>query len=331
MKRFAIILFALLSAAFGGGVRAAAPAVRAELNPDTVLIGDRFSVEVLIEKDMMQVVALPSFGEGLAEGGVELVSESPLDTLEVNGRRQVLRKRYEMTSFEAGNYDFGRFPVLYGDKNVTDTLYSQAPLHVAVQTFPVDTQKSTVYDIKAPEEAPLMVGEFAGYAAAGTVLALVLAALAVLVYRRLRARRTGAAADGAPLPSVPPHVRAIQDLEALHNRKLWQSGRVKAYYTGLTDIVRCYLGGRYGINAMEMTSDEIMRATAPLPLSDKNRRDLRGILLTADLVKFAKHEPDGEENEKLYYAAYYFVEDTKELPGEAGADEKAGNDEERPR
>jgi len=101
---------------------------------------------------------------------------------------------------------------------------------------------------------------------------------------------------------------------------------VKSYYTQLTDIVRAYLNGRYGVNAMEMTSDEIMGAAAALQMSDKNRRDLRAILLTADLVKFARHVPAGEENENLYYAAYYFVEDTKEVPAEADGGEKEEND-----
>lgn len=305
------------------GVRAAAPVVRATLRPDSVLIGDRFSIEVLIEKDMMQVVALPAFGEELAGGGnLELLREWPLDTLSREGRRQVLRKRYELTSFEAGVYELGRYPVLYGDKNIVDTLYSQHPLRVVVDTFPVDTQQSTVYDIKGPEQAPLMVGEFAGYAAWGLVLALAVAA-AVILFCRFRARRRRTATSaGVPVEAVPPHVRAIRDLEELHHRKLWQSGREKAYYTQLAGIVRSYLNGRYSINAMEMTSDEIMTAVAALPLSEKNRRDLQALLVTADLVKFARHVPAGEENEQFYYAAYYFVEDTKEVPAEAGADEE---------
>lgn len=172
-----------------------APVVRATLKPDTVLIGDRFSIEVLIDKDMMQVVELPTFGTDMTGGGsIEILSESPLDTLRQEGRRQVLRKRYELTSFDAGIYELGRYPVLYGDKNITDTLYSQAPLRIVVDTFPVDTQKSTVYDIKGPEQAPLMVGEFAGYAAAILVFAAVLAAVVIQVcrYRARRARyRTG--------------------------------------------------------------------------------------------------------------------------------------------
>mgnify|MGYP006992983908 FL=1 len=239
MKR-AVILSCLLLAFAAGipGVRAAAPVVRATLKPDTVLIGDRFSIEVLIDKDMMQVVELPTFGTDMTGGGsIEILSESPLDTLRQEGRRQVLRKRYELTSFDAGIYELGRYPVLYGDKNITDTLYSQAPLRIVVDTFPVDTQKSTVYDIKGPEQAPLMVGEFAGYAAAILVFAAVLAAVVIQVCR-YRARRRGTVPEGRSVPVVPPHVQAIQDLETLHNRKLWQSGRVKSYYTQLTDIVR---------------------------------------------------------------------------------------------
>lgn len=314
MKKFASTFFLLFTTV--AGLSGAQPEIRATLRPDTVLIGDRFSIEVLVDKDMMQLVSFPSFDGGKMSEKIEILSETPLDTLEQNGRRQVLRKAYELTSFDAGVYDLGGYPVLYGDKNITDTLYSRQPLRLVVNTFPVDTEKDTVYDIKAPEQAPLLVSEFAGYVAAAFISALIAAALVILIRRMLAARRKHEGKDGRPIPSIAPHVRAIKDLETLHNQKLWQSGKTKTYFTRLTDIIRIYLNGRYGINAMEMTSDEIMKAVGSISLSERNRTDLLNILLTADLVKFAKHTPSPEKNDSLYDAAYYFVEDTKEQPVE---------------
>ena len=46
-------------------------------------------------------------------------------------------------------------------------------------------------------------------------------------------------------------------------------------------------------------------------LPDKARMDLTAILRDADLVKFAKATPDGEQNEADYLKAFYFVEETK--------------------
>lgn len=329
MKRIAVLFF-LLGAWASTEVRGAAPQVEASLRPDSVLIGDRFTLEVEVRKDMMQVVGWPAFQQGRMNGQIEILSESPVDTVASDGRQQTLRKRYELTSFDAGAYDLGRFPVLYTDKNIVDTLYSAEPLRIVVTTFPVDTQNSTVYDIKAPEETPLLVSEFGGYVARGVLGALLVAALAILGWRWWSRRRvTADETGGEPLPAVPPHERAIQDLETLHNQKLWQSGKVKQYYTRLTDIVRLYLEGRYGIRALEQTSDEIVRELRTVELADRYRDELCDLFRTADLVKFAKHQPSAEENDAFYYTAYYFVENTKRMPEEEANGKTDAEDEQK--
>ena len=125
-----------------------------------------------------------------------------------------------------------------------------------------------------------------------------------------------------PAPPLPPHIAAIQALETLHNQKLWQSGRHKQYYSGLTDILRTYLAGRYGFGAMEMTSDEILAAVRRYDLPQKCVMDLQAILRDADLVKFAKARPEGTTNEDNYLNAYYFVEETKPVEiAEEGAEQ----------
>ena len=114
--------------------------------------------------------------------------------------------------------------------------------------------------------------------------------------------------------------RPSRPLEALHNQKLWQNNRHKQYYSGITDILRTYIAARWGIGAMEMTSDEIIAALQPVELPDKARMDLTAILRVADLVKFAKAAPEAEENEACYLKAYYFVEETKLVEEDAPAE-----------
>ncbi len=126
---------------------------------------------------------------------------------------------------------------------------------------------------------------------------------------------------------MPPHVAAIRALEALHHRKLWQNNQHKLYYSGLSDIVRTYIAARFGIGAMEMTSDEILTLLRRGELvPPKSATDLAEVLRDADLVKFAKAVPDGERNEADYLKIYYFVEETKRVAEEdAGDPEIDGN------
>ena len=141
-------------------------------------------------------------------------------------------------------------------------------------------------------------------------LALLLGGL-WLLRRWLAARGKGLGDLFRPAPPQPPHVVAIRALEALHHQKLWQNNRHKQYYSGITEILRTYIAGRWGIGAMEMTSDEIIAAMRGVELPDKASMDLTAILRDADLVKFAKDTPDAEQNEADYLKAYYFVEETK--------------------
>jgi hypothetical protein len=264
----------------------------------------------------MQVVDMPSLGEQEIMPGVEILTEYPVDTLAVDGRSQTLRKRYLMTIFNPGRYNLGRMPVLYVDKNIVDTLLSPDSLRIVVGGFDIDLAKDKPYDITPPRRFPLRFGEISGWLGLGLVGAGV---LALLIWLFLKYRKRIPFLGGEK-PKIPAHLLAIKKLEALRNQKLPQNHKVKQYYSGLTDILREYLAGRFGISALEMTSEEIIAAAqAPKKeglIDDKRFADLSDLLSTADLVKFAKYTPDEEYDETAYYNAYYFVEETKPVDDE---------------
>ena len=285
------------------------PVVTARVEPDSIMIGDRFDYVIDVEKDLVQVVDFPVFEP--RDGKIELVESCPVDTLERDGRRLKLRKRYRLAAFDEGKYNLGVAEVLYADKNILDTLRSRDSLYLEVATFQIDSTSQSIYDLKAQKTLPFQLREIQGYITWGLFALLLLAAAAYALHRWLAKRGKGFGDLFKPAPPLPPHVAAIQALETLHNQKLWQNNRHKQYYSGLSDILRTYIAGRWGIGAMEMTSDEIIEAMRAEELPDKARMDLTSILRDADLVKFAKAMPEAEQNESDYLKAYYFVEETK--------------------
>lgn len=270
------------------------------------MIGDQFRLWVEVTKDQMQVIGFPALHPD-SLGGMEILRESGPDTLQIDGRRITLRKEYLMTSFDEGIYRMGRFPVLYVDKNITDTIWSRDSIGITVHTLPVDTLTQKIYDIKPPLRAPLRFGEIGGY----LLILLAVLALVVLLIRYLRRRRKNRTVSGPQAPQEPAHVTAIRALQKVHAQKLWQSGKHKQYYTRITDILREYMEHRYGFKAMEMTSDEILDRLKTPVVAARDYRNLTDILRTADLVKFAKYVPDADQNETVYNNAYFFVEETK--------------------
>lgn len=316
MKRFLATAFLTLgTAAFAQEV----PTVTARVEPDSIGIGDRFDYVINVEKDLVQVVEFPVFEP--KDGKIELVKDLPVDTLERDGRRLKLRKRYRLAAFEEGRYNLGRAQVLYADKNIVDTLSGGDSLRLEVTTFQIDSTSQSIYDVKGQKTLPFRFAEIAGYVKWAVFALLVLLAAAYALRRWLAARGKGFGDLFRPAPPLPPHVAAIRALEALHNQKLWQNNRHKQYYSGLTDILRTYIAGRWGVGAMEMTSDEIIAAMRGVELPDKASMDLTAILRDADLVKFAKDTPGAEQNEADYLKAYYFVEETKLVEQDAPAAE----------
>ncbi|MCH5233244.1 MAG: hypothetical protein J1E78_06345, partial [Muribaculaceae bacterium] len=103
--------------------------------------------------------------------------------------------------------------------------------------------------------------------------------------------------------------KALSQLKTLKEEKLWEQGMEKEYFTRLTDILRSYLFERFGINAMEMTTRQIMDRIMASDFKDK-KDYVRQILNVADFVKFAKVRPLPADSITAYDNALKFVEET---------------------
>ena len=149
MKR----LFAIALLFAGLAARAQeTPTVTARVEPDSIMIGDRFDYVIDVEKDLVQVVEFPVFDP--RDGKIELVENCPVDTLERDGRRLKLRKRYRLAAFDEGKYNLGAAQVLYADKNILDTLRSTDSVYLEVATFQIDSTSQSIYDLKAQKTLP---------------------------------------------------------------------------------------------------------------------------------------------------------------------------------
>ena len=276
----------------------------------------------------------------------ELVEEYPLDTLKDEGRRLTLRKRYLLAVMETGNIPV-RPIILYFDKNreQPDTLISEDTLMLRVarymeldttlflkpdptgqQGFSVDHKRANALlkdeGIHTQKNLPFIFAEIRDYAIYGAIGFIILMLLVWYLVWYIRNKWQGRVREVKPAPKLPPHVIAIKALDELRNRKLWQNGKHKLYYSTLTEILRLYIEGRWEVGALEMTTDEIITALRDVDIKHDSRSNLVAILRTADMVKFAKALPDGEENEQLFDYAYYFVENTKSVDAEHNEDKR---------
>ena len=119
---------------------------------------------------------------------------------------------------------------------------------------------------------------------------------------------------------IPPHQRALSEIETLRSEwrnsgEAWSRAddavQAKEYYTRLTDTLRKYMQERFGFNAMEMTSNEIIERLRQEEDQSKIQ-ELTMLFETADLVKFAKYAVGMNENDRNLVSAVDFINNTKQ-------------------
>lgn len=274
------------------------------LDTTAILIGDQLHYNIELEQPKNIKVIFPLLTDSLASK-VEIISSEPADTTKRNDS-WVIRKKYLITSFDSGYHTIPPFKFAFAIDNVKDTIASQ-DLALSVNTLPVDTAKE-IMDIKPVMNTPFSWREIKKELLIGLIV-LVLAGLLIWIIIRQRKNKPIFAARKI---LEPPHIIAIRELDKLRSEKLWQSNQIKLYYTRLTDIIRQYILGRFGINAMEMTTEETLSAlSSELNMDIELKASFTKLLSQADMVKFAKEVPLPEENEISLLSAYTFVNRTK--------------------
>jgi len=275
-----------------------------------IRIGEQVLIDLSIEYRLQgeaPQISFPVFKDTLVAGVEILEATDPTTTRPDSIKEPDLYKVHQqilITSFDSGLYFLRPMPVMV---NGTE-MYSNA-LKLVVNTVAVDTTQMAVRDIKDIKDVQLTVFD---YFMLFWWIALIVVLIGVIIglwawYRqKMKNKPVEVAKPVAPV--IPPHVIALQALQALEEKKLWQAGKIKLYHTELTDIIREYIEQRYAVSAHEQTSDEILSSLKFGIQREDAMLRLRQLLKTADLVKFAKHKPGANENELSMTYAREFVE-----------------------
>lgn len=284
--------------------------VKTAFDTSRIYIGDQVKFSVIIEKPAGLSLIYPLFSDTLVKN-IEILKGPVTDSAEISAGMIRLIQEYLVTSFDSGFY---QVPPVYAELNTRSGIkrfysdYSWLEV-MRVKITPPDTA-SAIFDIIDPAKVPLTAGEIIPWGLLAVALALIIW-LAIRIIKRFR--RTGKEVV-KPLITEPAHVIAFRKLENLKAEKLWQKGEVKQYYSLLTGIIREYIMNRYGVQALEMTTPEIIETLfGKNRENDESSRKLKTLLTGGDLVKFAKYQPEPSENELHFELATEYVKYTMEI------------------
>ena len=290
--------------------------VSATLDRTTLFIGDQTDLHLRAIGEAGEQVTMPVLDKELIPG-VEIVDRTIVDTLSLKDGRVQYDQYLTVTSFEDSLFYIAPLPFVSGD----DTVWSDGLTLNVVQPFEMDTTDMAITDIKGVYKAPIWWWGIFRW----VLLALLLAGVGVAGYYLItylqRRKLEEAGNEVVTEPLRPAEEVALEKLDAIKEKKIWQQGQVKEYYTQLTDVVREYIARRFEVSSVEQTSDETLRDIRPLLSERKDLYDqLRKMLTLADLVKFAKWSTTPDENELSLRNAYTFVKETTIKSLEDGAE-----------
>ena len=290
--------------------------VSATLDSTTLFIGDQTDLHLRAIGEVGEQVAMPVLDKELIPG-VEIVDRTIVDTLSLKDGRVQYDQYLTVTSFEDSLFYIAPLPFVSGD----DTVWSDGLTLNVVQPFEMDTTDMAITDIKGVYKAPIWWWGIFRWVLLAVLLAGVGVAGYYLITYLQRRKLEEAGNEVVTEPLRPAEEVALEKLDAIKEKKIWQQGQVKEYYTQLTDVVREYIARRFEVSSVEQTSDETLRDIRPLLSERKDLYDqLRKMLTLADLVKFAKWSTTPDENELSLRNAYTFVKETTIKSLEDGAE-----------
>ncbi len=290
--------------------------------PTEIKIGEHalINLKVITPKD--KLIHFPVYEHEIVPG-IEVITMLPPDTT-IENNVMTLEFKYVITSFDSTLYHIPHIPIYDG----TDTIFSNSfglkvtspelsdstlayleKIHRG-ETDSIDFQQLQLYDIKGIKKPPFVWTDYLWIVWLVLGIALLLALIGLGIYMILKKKKKGYIFT--PPVVLPPHTRALAELEKLKEEKIWQQGRVKEFYTRLTHILRVYIHEREGINALEMTSGEILNEVRKVVEVESAYKNLKQVLSTADLVKFAKYQPYPDENDLSLVNGVFYVNQTRE-------------------
>lgn len=281
--------------------------VTAKIDSVQLMLGDQTDLVLQVRLGAKQKANFPVFNDTII-AGIEVLDTSAIDSVfSADGSKLTLTQRFKITSFEEKLHLIPPVAV-----EVDGETYLSMPLSLKVESFDLSEAKDD--EFFGPKDIQVPPFVWSDWNQLFVSLALLVPLIFLIVYLTIRLL------DNKPIirritltPETPPHDEALAFIEQI---KLDKSNRVsdpKAYYTALTDVIRKYIQRRFNFNALEMTSSEIIDALMS-SANQKDIDDLKKLFQTADLVKFAKHNPLINENDANLVNAVEFINETKVLP-----------------
>ncbi|MDL2228478.1 hypothetical protein LJC25_04650 [Bacteroidales bacterium OttesenSCG-928-K03] len=302
MKKIGLILYAIFFCLIVSAQQDISAS--ATLDKNNILIGEHSNLRLSLSSSKpFELLEWPQMYDTIISE-IEIIERTNVDTIITKTQYQYTQN-LKLTSFDSGYYVIPPLAFKIKTENGIEEYLETIAQLFEVHTIEIDST-SNIKPISSVVNIPVTIGEVARKASFALAITVVVGLIIFLIYYFKKHKKIPNIIR--PKPVVPANRKAIDSLYTLENKKLWQAGQVKEYYSEITDILREYIAGTYEIPAVEMITDDIFDL---MKKSDKYQTDYYNLALSiftlSDMVKFAKGITEADDNIKIMKDAYDFV------------------------
>jgi hypothetical protein len=309
---FTLVLVGLAARGQDGGL-APPQRLQTRASPDTVQLGEPFDVEVVVTHDPAQRYELPTPSD-LGDFDYRGVDRSRLD----GPTSSTTTFKVHLAAFALGEQRTPPLRLSVNEGGRLEQIDASGVKVTVTSTLPPDADQkgADLLDVRPPQEVPIRSYRLL-YA-----LAIALA-VGLTTYLLFRWWRRPKALVTATQPLVPLHIRTQQALDLLAQENLPLQGKTKAFYFRLSEILRGYLGEKFGFDALESTTPELLAALRARQPPGLDLQAFASFAELSDMVRYAKGTSDVDECRAMLELGHRLVNATHHagLPasGPAGA------------
>ena len=308
MKKLCFILLFCMMSFLGIQCDAQVTFLRGRTDVDTIVVGQPFDYQLSLTIPKDYFVEWKQFGDTLSKS-IDVINIEDVKTTAINNSDNVIMtQNLTLTSFDTGYVYVPEIAITYS-KSLQDSIrytLRTDEKELYVTTVAVDTTEA-FRPIKGVMRQGLTAKEVFPWIA---IVIIIAGVVYLIIYLKKHKKTKDVVVEEKKKPTIPAIITARAKLAEMKDNEVWNTPQTKDYYTDLTDIAREYLEGQFEIDAIEMTTDEIMEAVNKLNLNNLTKSKLQDTLTTADLVKFAKANPSAEQNKQSFSDINNFVEDS---------------------
>lgn len=262
--------------------------------------GDIITFTLSAEYDPAVKLELPEIADTFKD--FRIVSSGSTPPSETHGRISQSRW-YKLQADISGSYVLDPVEVAYQTPGGKRETLKTPKIFLEIESLLKEGDAKDIRDIKPP------VSPIPSYRTFLLIAAALLAAVGVFLLARWLYGRYRRRQLAAIFARKPAHEEALEALERLLKRRLAEQGRIREFCFEISGIVRRYMDARFGIPAIDLTTEEILQQAGERDglIDGQVRPLLAEFLLETDLAKFAKHRLPANKIEKIVQHTITFI------------------------